>query len=221
MPEQPLPSQTPSPLQYFNEIMHGGSPVGVLERKAALCYTVTREASVFLAGQAISNGIDFVKDYLPLMHDAVTSLQSFQMALVGAPTYGAYLWPNVELRDFASSFIELGASMRLNSASPSMDIVQAVEVRSTGAVIVRFGHALMHFASDTYFFSRDLSDVVAASQPSLELSRRIVDGLVLEAMSAPFAGKGVESVGGAVNGMDYLLNLVTEYDASNPARKER
>lgn len=175
----------PSPHQYFQALMRQRGDLSVLERKVAAPYSVMQEASVFVANAAISNGIGSIEGYLPLLHTALIDLMGFEVSLVMAGSYGAYTWPNVELRDFAHSIVELGINMKLDIQVTSQNM-PALTIHNTGVALQSLGLLLANVASSTYFCQKDVSAIVAANRPSFELSANIVAGLMVEALSCSF-----------------------------------
>ncbi len=173
-----------SPLDYFRSNLNRSSSYSSLERRVAAPYFIMREASVFVAKVAISNGIASVQDrYIPLLHNALIDLGGFQLAVAEARSYGALSWPNVELRDFANSIVDLSINMKYHKPASDHDRMPASAIHNTGVVLKQFGLALSEMADDTYF-CQDLSRVLSATRPSFELSADIVGNLVVDALNS-------------------------------------
>ena len=195
---------------------YGNHVPNTLERKVAFCYSTMREASVFIATAGINNGVGNIRDYIPLLHRALIDLGGFQLAISRAPSYSAYAWPNVELRDFANSIAELGIIMKYHTNSSegsSQAKMPAAAIHNTGVALKQFGLMLARFANETFFYSKDMSGVVAANQPSFQLSSRIVDGLAVEAISRCLTGEQGQ------HGMPYLSELVRDFTQNFPHGK--
>ncbi len=197
-----------SPLNYFQGLMScGNCAPSILERKVAICYSIQGEASVFFAHAGINNGVGSVRDYVPLLHRALIDLGGFQLAILEAPSCRVYTWPNVELRNFANSIIELGINMKfhtVNSEDSSRAKMPAAAIHNSGVALEQFGLVLAQFADGTYFCGKDLSGVVAANQPLFQLSSRIVGGLTVEAMSRDLTGEQGQ------HGLPYLSEIVRD-----------
>ncbi|MEK6853800.1 MAG: hypothetical protein AABX60_00570 [Nanoarchaeota archaeon] len=187
------------PSRYFKGVQNQRSqshPSQSLDGIVAFCYKIIREVSDFAAAAAVNNGINSVRDYVPLMRQALVGLNNFQLAIFDARSYGAYFWPNTEMRGFANSLIELGINMKHhyedvaqgNDAGRMSPESIRESIREVGVAVQQSGVAFAKFATGApiYFYSEKLRNVVAANQPSLKLSETIVDGLVVEALSADF-----------------------------------
>lgn len=189
-----------------------GGP-GMLERKVAVPYSIMREAAVFVAVAAANNGIGSVRDYVPLLHSALIDLGGFEIAIVTAPVMapsdGAYTWPNAELRGFASSIADLGVDMTLHTQASGHDRMPASEIRNAGAVLNKFGTALLKMADSTYFCPQYLVHVIRANRPSLELSEKIVGGLAVAALTQSLAG------GKGPGDLEHLNSLISAYVGNN------
>ena len=196
-------------------VSRGRDMPGLLERKVAVTYSIMREASVFVAATAINNGIVSVQEYVPFLHGALINLAGFEVAVVTACSYGAFTWPNVELRDFAISVVELGSNMSFHTQAGSMERMPASTIHNTGVALKQFGLALAQMADNTYFCQHDLSHVVSANRPSFELSANIVNGLTVDALSHSL-GISKEPAG-----LEHLRSLITDYARNHASHMEK
>ncbi|MBI2549943.1 hypothetical protein HYV83_02065 [Candidatus Woesearchaeota archaeon] len=177
-----------------------------------------RKTADFIATAAVNSGIAKIEIYLPSMHEALAHLELFHISLIVAPSYGAYTWPNSELRAFANSIAEVGIEMKYQAelngkvnrignghqaASP-----QTQQLGVTGAALVQLAQKLREFAATTYLFSEDLTRPFVSGWHSLKHSEAILNELVTEALSArAIRGHGQQT--------DTLARLIVEYRANN------
>ena len=194
-----------SPLQYFQSFANKGNGPGILEGKVAFCYSLMREASMFIAAGGINNGVGSVSGYIPQLHSALIGLAGFETSLLTARSYGAYNWPNIELRDFANSIVDLGIHLKHHTETNHQAKMPEAKFHAAGSALQQFGIVLADVADATYFCAKDMYSVVLGNRPSFELSREIVNGLAVDALSQSFIG------GSTPGDLVHVRGLINEY----------
>ena len=205
----------PSPLQYFGTAAqqrrntvrgkHSANSLSELERQVASCFVVMQETAANLAAVAVTNGVASIERYLPSMHEALAHLQQFHLSLVIAPCYGAYIWPNIELKAFADSLAEIGIDMKYQ---PEIDgnskSVTGQKISAVGVALLQNVNKMRELASSAYLFGEDLTRVVVLSWRWFKHAEAVFDELLIEAWSA-------KELKGYVQQNGNLVGLIREY----------
>ncbi len=142
------------------------------------------EAMVFIATAAVNNGVRSVEGYIPIADQALTSLRSFAVSLLMAPSYGAHNWPNIELALFANSLVELGIHMNYPPGVNVTGKVPPERIRSVGTALADIGTGLRKVARSAYLLSGDLSETAIECGHSFRRSERIFAELFTSALCA-------------------------------------
>ena len=170
---------------------------------------------MFIAAAGINNGIGSVSGYIPHLHAALIDLAGFETSIIMAHSYGAYTWPNVELRDFANSIVDLGIHLKHHTeANPQAKMPEA-KFHAAGSALQQFGIVLADVADATYFCAKDMYSVVLGNRPSFELSKEIVNGLAVDALSQALTG------GSTPGDLKHLRGLIDDYLKNNSSQIEK
>ncbi len=193
--------QPPSPISYFNKAMFDrqhmlgrGAQLSRLELSVISCFGAVQETAIHTAAAAVNGGIGQVEVYLLLMHETLAHLRSFLISLALAPSYGAYAWPNSELRAVADSLAELGIHMKYpqttiacgsNGSNGRVAFPpQSSQLPAVGVALVQTAQDMRKFASQTYFFSEDLTPAFNEGWRRLTHAEDILNALFRHALSA-------------------------------------
>lgn len=199
-----------------------GSSLSMLELSVISCFGVVQETAIHMAEAAVKEGIGQVEEYLPLMHETLAPLHNFLIALTIAPSYGAWTWPNAELRAVADSLAELGIHMKYHQkttaggsnssngrvAFPSQSS-HFSQLPAVGAVVGQQAVWMRKFASKAYFFSEDLTFASREGWRRLNHAEDIFGELFVQAISARALGMAYTPQ------HDELVSLILCYRAVN------
>ncbi|MBI2580948.1 hypothetical protein HYV85_04030 [Candidatus Woesearchaeota archaeon] len=152
-----------------------GTPT--LETTVASCYGIMLRASQFLEDAAAKDGISRIRDYLPLVSEALFHLRDFHNATISRPCYCPTNSPNKSMIDFSRSLIKIGNQLRLNPEGARLAYLTSEQLAGAGNEFIRIGRALeswAHYAS----FGAYLVKPAFSNDLSLRSSEAIVSMLV-------------------------------------------
>lgn len=163
------------------------------------CFWAVQATAVHLGQAAAAEGFATVENYLPIMHKTLAPLRSFLISLALAPSYGAYTWPNSELRAAADSLAELGIHMKYHQTAMAGGSngsngrvafsPQSSQLPAVGAAVERLALWMREFASEAYFFSEDLASAFNEGWRRLNHAEDIFNELFVQALSATALGE--------------------------------
>lgn len=211
----------PSPIRYFAAARaHRRRALGVvkqdcgeLEKKVVACFVVIQETALHLANAAVTNGVTNIERYLPSMHEALLHLQQFRLSLIIAPCYGAYTWPNVELKAFAHSLADIGIDMRwADEIEGNGKKAIYPQTGTVGVALLQKVHEIQELASSAYFFGEDLTAAFKEGRRRLNHAEDIFNELFTQALSAKALKDGYRP---QTNELVKLVNFVLRYRLIN------
>ncbi len=170
----------PDVAQYFEQL-NGESLEVRMERVTGLCYDIMLNASKFVAGAALNNGIGFFKDYLPQMHEALMYLERFHRSAISGQGYGLAL-PKAEFRNFGLALCQLGVSLEYHSGVRDSSLMPLETIRSAGRSLKQLGSGIARLADEEYLYVQSIGAVIAEKKTVLARSGDIIQQLFTEAL---------------------------------------